>query len=493
MGGVVVSFELAALIAFLALAALLALDDLVIDALAFVRGLAPRAVTPAELRRWRARPQKNIAVVVANWHEAEVIERMLRGNLERLEYARVWFFVGVYPNDPDTVNAARAMERSDPRVVVIENHRPGPTTKGQMLNVIFRQVLAHEERLGVAFDLFLLHDSEDVLHPQSLLLINETAEHADFVQIPVFSFPRGLDQWTASTYIDEFAEIHTKDLLVRDSLSAAIPSAGVGTAISRAVVLKLLELQGGEVLHEGSLTEDYVLGMTVKTLGFRSRFVSRFIPRFDDEGRLLERNFIATREYFPSSWSRAVRQKGRWIHGIVLQSPALVPLAGNFIERFFRLRDRKGPLVSLIGLLGLILFAASALALALGEGAHETFWTTALRDPVVSVLFSFNLFAGLVRLAQRFRAVRLVQDTRTAWMSLPRLPIANVLNFAASWRAISQATRSKIAGTAPAWTKTTHELPADFGRVAQPAVIPLDRSVPPRARAALDLNDGGPS
>lgn len=488
-----VSIELAALIAFLALAALLAFDDLLIDALAFARGLAPRAVSLDELRAWRARPQKNIAVVVANWHEADVIERMLRGNLERLEYARVWFFVGVYPNDPETVNAARRMERQDPRVVVIENHRAGPTTKGQMLNVIFRQILAHEERLDVEFDLFLMHDSEDVLHPQSLLLINATSDDADFVQIPVFSFPRAIDQWTASTYIDEFAEIHTKDLLVRDSLGAAIPSAGVGTALSRAVVLKLLETRGGEVLHEGSLTEDYVLGMTMKGLGFRSRFVSRFIPRFADDGRLLERNFIATREYFPSSWSRAVRQKGRWIHGIVLQSPGLVPLTGSLVERFFRLRDRKGPLVSLIGILSLGLFFASALALLLNDGSTETFWTTALRDPVVSTLFAFNLFAGIVRLVQRFRAVRLVQDTRTAWLSLPRLPVANVLNFAASWRALTQATRAKIAGTAPTWTKTTHELPADFGQVVAPAVIPLERGPAPRSRGPIELNDGGPS
>lgn len=451
------------LIAFLALASLLSIDDLAIDMIALLKKLKPQALHPEELREMRRAPQKNIAVVVANWREADVIERMLRGNLEAIEYARVWFFVGVYPNDLETRDAARIVERNDPRVVVIENHRPGPTTKGQMLNVVFREILLAEERLGVRYDLFLIHDSEDVLHPQSLLLLNQAADHADFIQIPVFSFPRSPDLWTASTYVDEFAEIHTKDLLVRDALGAAIPSAGVGTAISRRVILRLLNDLNGRILHEDSLTEDYVLGMTVKALGYRSRFVAREIPPSPSERNDSHRNLIATKEFFPASWTRSVRQKSRWIHGIVFQSPGLCPPPLSLIDRLFRLRDRKGPLSSLIGLLGMILFVISGILLLVPTPGTIPF-REALNHPWVVTLFVFNLFAGLVRLVQRFRAVRWTQDSTSAWWSLLRVPWGNIINFAAFLRALLHLAETRIGGGPPAWIKTTHELPSGFGQ-----------------------------
>lgn len=451
------------LILFLVLAAALALDDLFIDLISVIKGLRPQEINQDEINNLRRRPQKSVAVVVANWHEEEVIERMLRGNLARIEYTRVWFFVGVYPNDPATLEAAKKVARQDTRVVVVENPLPGPTTKGQMLNVIFRRVFEIEERHGVQFDLFMMHDSEDVLHPQSLLLVNAEADSADFIQIPVFSFSRRKAQFVASTYIDEFSEIHTKDLLVRDALKAGVPSAGVGTAISRKLVQTMMRRQDGQVLVEGSLTEDYILGLTASELGFKTRFVSRFIAVRDREGRMLRRDFIATREYFPSEWERAVRQKGRWVHGIVLQGSRMLSLSGPLARRYFLLRDRKGPIAATVGVFGLCFLL---LNLATRELASEFYWSEILPlylSPVVLSLFGFNLAAGLVRIVQRARAVRLTQDWSTALLSVLRIPIGNLLNFFAVVRAIQQDRRAIKKNEAPKWVKTTHELPDDFG------------------------------
>lgn len=477
------SFEFLLVAGFLLLAAILAVDDLFLDVFALFKRLKPRAVLPSELKAWRQKSQKNIAVVVANWHEEDVIERMLRGNLSRVEYARVWFFVGVYPNDEATVQAARRAARNDTRVIVVENPLPGPTTKGQMLNVIFRRAFEVETRLGNQFDIFLMHDSEDVLHPQSLLMINAEPGDVDFIQIPVFSFPREAVKIVGSTYIDEFAEIHTKDLLVRDQLQAGIPSAGVGTAVSRRLVQNLMALQNGAVLNESSLTEDYILGLTAAHLGYRSKFLSRYIPHFDRNGRLARRDFIATREYFPSEWGRAVRQKGRWIHGIVLQGRRLLKFEGSLARRYFLMRDRKGPVTAAVGVLGFALLLASLLVRTFAPQTHESLLMPVYSHSVIAVLFAFNLLAGIIRAGQRAYAVWLTQDLLTAFLSVFRIPVGNFLNFAAVARAVSQDRAARSAGAAPTWTKTIHELPADFG-LEQPALNP-DQTAEPSKQVQL--------
>lgn len=461
------SLEFGFLIAFLLVAAILSFDDLVIDFIARFKGLRPEPVEEDELRYWRRRPQKNIAILVANWREEKIIERMLRGNLSRLEYARVWFFVGVYPNDGLTVQAAQRAARGDGRVIVVENHRPGPTTKGQMLNVMFERVFEVEQRIGISFDLFLMHDSEDVLHPQSLLLLNAESRDEkgllDFLQIPVFSFGREKKQLVGSTYIDEFAELHTKDLLVRDHLQAGLPSAGVGTALSRRLVRGLMDVQEGRVLNEGSLTEDYILGLTSSHMGYRSKFLSRYIQHRSVEGRPTFRDFIATREYFPSEWKKAIRQKGRWIHGIVIQGSRLLPFEGSFARRYFLARDRKGPLTAAVGLFGMVLlFTLIALKMIAPQVFDERL-APILSRSVAQWFFAFNLFAGVMRILNRGYAVWLTQDLATALMSLVRIPVGNVLNFASVLRAFSQDRKARVTGVAPKWTKTVHELPAHFG------------------------------
>jgi len=40
--------------------------------------------------------------------------------------------------------------------------------------------------------------------------------------------------------MDEFAELHAKDILVREAIARQVPSAGVGTCFSRRAVMALL-------------------------------------------------------------------------------------------------------------------------------------------------------------------------------------------------------------------------------------------------------------
>ncbi|MFS4461188.1 glycosyltransferase [Bdellovibrio sp. HCB2-146] len=434
---------------------LFTLDDLFIDFVAFVRRLRPKRINKAELTRMSRLPQKRIAIMIANWKEAEVIGPMIRGNIRNLKYDNYTFFLGVYPNDTETWHEARKVETQFPdKVHVVVNSKPGPTSKGQMLNEIARQIFASETDERSRYDLFLMQDSEDVLHPYSLSLLNDSSRDADFVQIPVFSFEVPKTSLIAGIYIDEFSESHTKDLLVRQSLGAAIPSAGVGTLISRELMNTMMLHQGGEFLKHDTLTEDYHLGIMTKPLGFKSSFACVQIEQENGETE-----FIATREYFPAKFMASVRQKSRWTLGIAYQGFQNLKWQGDWIDRYFLLRDRRAPfnsilvVLSLIVIIGLSLFAWLRGSTPVGLD-HDLF---------IVLMFANTLNMGL-RLYQRMRAVSRVNGLSQALMVPVRWLVANAVNVCASYRAHSTYQTSLRTGERPAWVKTDHQLPAHFGR-----------------------------
>lgn len=438
--------------ALMLLVCLFVVDDLFIDAIAFAKRLGPKKLTSERLAQWRALPERNIAIVVANWHEAEVIGRMIGGNVKRLQYTNYHFFIGVYPNDPDTWIAAKQVAAFHSNVHVVVNSMHGPTSKGQMLNEIAREIVRTEPQLGIEFDIFLMHDSEDILHPLSLKMINAEIVRADFLQIPVFSFDRPVREWVGSTYIDEFAEIHTKDLFVREALGASIPSAGVGTALRRQLMLTLMAEHEGNFLREDSLTEDYVLGMSAMIKGFKTAFACWYVET--EKGR----DFIATREYFPEAFKSAVRQKTRWLLGIVFQGRKIVPWSGPLVHRYFLYRDRRGPLNNVLAMamtaLSVYLIFSTLLTGRAPEFMSETWF----------VIGSSIATTGMIsRLLHRMRAVALVNGARRVWAVPFRWPVGNLINFLASIRAIKEYHRAVVRKEPLKWAKTTHVLPADFG------------------------------
>src|ERR1700759_3583135 len=92
------------------------------------------------------------------------------------------------------------------------------------------------------------------------------------IQLPVASLERHWCELGAGTYMDEFAEWHGKDLVVRESLAGAGPSAGVGTCFSPRAILALVEQTGHQPFNTESLTEDYDIGTRITRLGMQSIF-----------------------------------------------------------------------------------------------------------------------------------------------------------------------------------------------------------------------------
>ena len=190
-----------------------------------------------------------------------------------LDYENYHIFVGSYPNDPDTqrdMDQVCARFRNVHKVVCA---RPGPTSKSDCLNNILDAILQFETPRGPGIRGVILHDAEDVLSGMELRLFNYLVDRKDLIQLPVYPFERKWYDFTSNHYMDEFAELHGKDILVREALAGQVPSAGVGTCFSRRAVTALLADGDGIAFDVQSLTEDYDIGIRLRAKGMTEVFV----------------------------------------------------------------------------------------------------------------------------------------------------------------------------------------------------------------------------
>jgi len=422
-------------------------DDLFVDLVAWIKRLRPQRLYLDDLGRLERGQQRRLAILVPAWREGEIIGRMLKGNLDSVRYDNYHFFVGAYPNDAETIAAVLQVAKQNSRVHLVVNSQPGPTSKGQMLNEVVTYLREYEQRAQVSFAGVVLHDSEDIIHPRSLSLISSLVDKFDFIQLPVFSFPVPAWRLVAGTYVDEFAEGHTKDLLVRESVGAALPSAGVGTFLSMAF-LDRLGRNGLPVFNPTSLTEDYELGLKAHRLGFRGTFACHYSER---DG---EKDFIATREYFPRTLASSVRQKGRWTAGIALQGTYRIGWFGSLANRYFLYRDRKG----------LFCHGFNCLTYLYSVSLAPLVWLGWIKIPELALPLGFTTLGFMIlRYAQRVRAVYRVYGSLQLIRIFLRVPVANIINALAIFRGVYIVAMAAREHRAVRWSKTEHELPELFG------------------------------
>jgi adsorption protein B len=424
---------------------ILGLSDLAVDLVWLglrARGLGRPLPAVEELPR-PERPGR-LAIFVPAWDEAVVIADMLRGAVSAWPVDDWRIYVGTYPNDPAT--AAAAAHVADPRVRVVTGAEPGPTTKADCLNRLWHALLADEAEEGRRAKAVILHDAEDLVHPDELRIFDSLIERFELVQLPVLPLIHPDSRWLGGHYADEFAESHGKEMVVRCALGAGLPSAGVGCAFSRAALGRLAGEKGGLPFDGDSLTEDYELGLRLADAGGRCAF-ARFAAA---DGSL-----VATREYFPGTLTASVRQKARWMTGIALSGWDRLGWSGGAAERWMRLRDRQS-------LLAAILLGAGYLALALwlalkawqGSGGAGP----APLPAALSVLVTVNL--GLLgwRLALRSGFTAAAYGWREGVRSVPRMAIGNAVMMLAAASAFSRY-RALRRGGRPRWDKTAHIFP----------------------------------
>lgn len=458
------------------------IDDLVIDILASIK-LGRDQISPLHPDETRIEHKPSIAIFVANWHEANVLGKMVEGNLENFTYEKVRFVLGVYPNDPETLAVVQELAKKHPRFVeVVVNPCSGPTSKGQMLNVMFQQIFGRAERSP---DLVVLHDSEDIIAPLSFeVYARHAAAHA-MIQIPVFSLDSRKRSLVSATYMEEFAERHTREMILREELGAFVPSAGVGTCLRKDLIEHFLATRG-YVLEPGSVTEDYVLGAESHRQGFAATFAAYRDPRVPSHP------IIATFEYFPKEFWAAVKQRGRWVYGICFDGTKRLGWSGSFWQKFFLYRDRKGAWANLLPVVSLLILL---ICLTIGiDRTHVPAWQVHMLQFVLTV----NTISIFLRIYFKTQALRQIYGTHDFFGLIIRWPVAFVINAIATaraWRTFF--VESRMASQPIIWAKTQHELPEvfriiDAAEIRAPKIASLPRRSSPAA-AILRTFEGSES
>jgi len=144
-----------------------------------------KLIKPLTLDRLLAVDEKPVALILPAWQEAGVIKRMLLNTLNTIDYRNYFIFVGVYPNDPETQAEVDQVSQAYPQVIKVVNSKPGPTTKADNLNEIYRGLQQFEQQTGLTFDIVVLSDSEDIHHPLSFKLFNYLMPRFEMIQIPI--------------------------------------------------------------------------------------------------------------------------------------------------------------------------------------------------------------------------------------------------------------------------------------------------------------------
>ena len=387
------------------------------------------------------------AIFVPAWQEEQVIGATIRHMLSSWRHRDLRLYVGIYRNDPATLEAVMRAAKADRRLRVVIHDRAGPSTKADCLNRLYRAMCDDERRSGERFSCVVFHDAEDMVDPAGLVLLDAAIAHgADFAQLPVEPLPQAARDWLGSHYCEEFAEAHGKAMVVRSEIGAALPAAGVGCASSRNALEKLASQRGGEggaPFEPQSLTEDYELGLAIGENGGRCQFVR---ARGEDD------MLIATRAYFPSRLEDIVRQKTRWVLGISLQGWDRTGWSGGLFERWMRARDRRGPLTAITLALGYALLVVTmVLVLAVSLG-----WTRPLPlTPVLTSVLYINLAFFAWRCLWRFAFTARNYGVAEGVFAVLRIPVTNVIAILSSRRALS-AYLSGLFGGAVAWEKTPH-------------------------------------
>ena len=424
-------------------------DDLFIDWVR-LRIWADRRRLPP----WRPPPldrEPRAAVLIPCWREADVIEQMIERNIGAIEYDNYDIWLGLYPNDPDSVERVRRCAQRHPRVRYVVGSQAGPTTKADCLNQVIDGLLAHENRSGDYYELFVQHDAEDLIDPLALHQAARWSRRYDMVQIPVFPLPTPTANLTHGVYCDDFADVHQRELPVRWRLGGFIPSAGVGTALRREAVDQLRISYGRQVFDPSSLTEDYFLGLRLQQLGFSQAFA---LEEGRDGGR------IATRAYFPRTAPAAIRQRTRWTIGNVLQSWERFGWQPG--QAYWLWRDRKGLLSNPAALLANVLFVWGCgdwLAASL-DGRPWALGATIAASPWMTGALAATLALLVWRQAARMWWTSRLYGWPFAAAAPLRAVWANALNAAARVAALATFGAAKLRRKPLRWAKTQHAYPA---------------------------------
>jgi bacteriophage N4 adsorption protein B len=416
------------------------------------------------LERLEAREQQRIAIFIAAWQESDVIGQTLMHACETIQYRNYDIFVGTYINDPETQTEVDKVAYVNDHVHKVVTSEEGPTNKASNLNHVFRSLEEYENQTGRYYDIMVIHDAEDIIHPYSLLVYNYLIPRMDMIQIPVFPMALPLHKITHWTYADEFAENHTRNMLVRELVGGFVPSAGVGTAFTKRAfkVLSYQNPEGG--LSTDTLTEDYQFGLRMNLSGFKAGFVNINIKRekSQEHQKSYFSEWVATRAVFPTSLKLSVRQKTRWNIGIIFQGWQNLGWKGSMQIKWNLFQDRKALIATPISFLSYIVFLYFLIYLLISRISTISMPVLISYGTILYYLVLGSTIFMLWRSINRAYAVNKIYGFLPAITSIPRVIWGNLINFLAVTRGVNQYVINRFRKKEVAWEKTSHEFPSEI-------------------------------
>lgn len=429
--------------------ALCSLDDLVVDAYYALRqayvGLVVRRRHPAlRAEHLAGVPEQPIAILLTTEPGTRPVDldRMLRHTVTSVDYTQFRVFVAADRGDRTLESGLEALQRTyrviEPVVVDRAASRP------ERLNALLEHARRSERKSGVPFQIFVVQEAGDVVHPLALRLFNYLMPRFAMIQTPVLALPVAETDLVAGARLDELATVTAKEMVVRERLGRNVPSAGAGTAFTRHAADAIAEAGDGRVFRTDVLAEDYDFGFRLSALGLKSIFAR--VPAGSSDERL---DWIATRRSVPSSFTDAVREKSRWILGTALQGWERLGWCGTWRTRYVLFRDRKVLLKAQLSLLAdvtvLVLAALFAWSVVRGRSGSVLPHVPAL-DGWLGWLALASFFVIAIRAVSRAAAVGRLYGRSHALWSVPRAVVLHVILFVASWRAILEYAGARLRG-----------------------------------------------
>lgn len=464
---------LAAITALLILVS--SLDDVFIDIYYWIRKIWRWATVksrykPLRIEQLREKEESWLAIMAPAWKEYDVIAKMVENTIATMEYRNYVIFIGTYQNDAETTAEADRMARRFPNKVRRANvGHDGPTCKADCLNWIVQSIFQYEELHQIQFSGIIMHDSEDVIHPLEFHLYNFLIDRKDLIQLPVLSLEREWHEFVAGTYLDDFSEWHCKEMNVRESMTGLVPGSGVATCYSRRVIKELARLNDNQPFNTDTLTEDYEMSHRLKKIGSSQVFVTLPVvyhakrkSLFSRREKVVEvKSMIATREYFPSNFRAAYRQRARWILGVSFQGWQQMGWQGGVISNYLYFRDRKGIFTSFAGLLAYFLAANFIAFWVMHKLDFEFIRYPEFVQPEswVYTVIVINFWLFMNRIAQRVYFVTKLNGIEQGFLAIPRMLVGNVINFFSVCRAWKIFLIHIVTGKRITWDKTQHSYP----------------------------------
>ena len=452
------------------------LDDIFIDIWYWGRRIVRALTVDKRFRRMRTedlreKSEQPLAIMVPAWLEYDVIAAMIENMVEVLEYQNYILFVGTYVNDAKTIEEVERLRTRYGQLHRVEVPHAGPTCKADCLNFVVEAIFAYEQQYGVQFSGAVLHGSKDVLHPLELKFFNYLLPRKDLIQLPVASVERHWYELVAGTYMDEFAESHAKDMVVRESVAGLVPSAGVGTCFSRRALVALVRSTHSKPFNTASLTEDYDVAIRLAHLGMTTIF-GVFPVRFrlersswsSSEGKkdLILKMPLCVRTFFPDTFRQAYEQKSRWVLGIGLQSWKQIKWPDTLAARYLLLHDRKCTVTAFINVFAYVL-VVQFIVIQIGSltGQWTLFYPSLFSENSAGrLLIYLNAISLLIRAVHRVYFTTILYGWRHGLMSLPRMVVGNFVNLMAVARAWRLYLSYLFRGRALAWDRTMHDFPS---------------------------------